>query len=104
MENFSIHSPRLPKSKTMLFLINRRLMEIGDELCTKVLGTDADGQDRAMQHQMLQESLKQQSALYLKNYHVQRMDELRTFLECELWEPCPVRSGFSVFIMEVRSE
>ncbi|CAG0914202.1 unnamed protein product [Notodromas monacha] len=75
-----------------------RLMEIGDELCD--VAVEDSENHRAPQHHMLQESLRQQSSLYLKNYHMHRMDELRTFLEHELWDPCPVRPGFSVFQME----
>ncbi|XP_070550140.1 syndetin-like [Ptychodera flava] len=70
----------------VLNLINR-LMEIGEEFC----GSKSEG---------LQDSIRQQSANYFKNYHRARMDELRMFLENEAWELCPVRSSFSILNLQ----
>lgn len=42
----------------------------------------------------LQESMKKQSLLYLSNYNISRLDELRIFLEYDGWELCPVKPDF----------
>ncbi|XP_077867411.1 syndetin-like, partial [Saccoglossus kowalevskii] len=70
----------------VLNLVNR-LMEIGEEFC----GSKSEG---------LQDSIRQQSANYFKNYHRARMDELRMFLENEAWELCPVKSSFSILNLQ----
>ncbi|KAB0791414.1 hypothetical protein PPYR_03214 [Photinus pyralis] len=64
-----------------------RLMEVGEEFC----GSKSDD---------LQESIRKQSFNYFKNYHVQRLDELRIFLENESWELCPVKATFDVLQLQ----
>ncbi|RZF38465.1 hypothetical protein LSTR_LSTR011955 [Laodelphax striatellus] len=44
----------------------------------------------------LQNSIRKQSILYFRRYHAGRLDELRIFLENEVWTPCPVRPDFSL--------
>jgi len=65
-----------------------RLMEIGDEFC----GSRSEG---------LEESIRKQSVNYFRSYHRSRMDELRMFLENEGWELCPVKSGFTIMMLQV---
>lgn len=66
----------------VLDIVNR-LISIGVEFCGE--GSSS-----------LQESMRQQSLNYFKNYHRARLDELKIFLETEAWELCPVRSTFSL--------
>lgn len=49
----------------------------------------------------LQESIRKQSVNYFKNYHAQRMDELKIFLENEMWEVCPVKPSFDILQLQV---
>ncbi|XP_064402332.1 syndetin-like isoform X2 [Halichondria panicea] len=65
----------------VLEIVNR-LISVGVEFCGE--GSDS-----------LQESMRQQSLKYFKNYHRGRLEELKLFLENEAWEPCPVRSSFN---------
>ncbi|KAK5638446.1 hypothetical protein RI129_012741 [Pyrocoelia pectoralis] len=64
-----------------------RLMEVGEEFCS----SKSDD---------LQESIRKQTFNYFKNYHVQRLDELRIFLENESWELCPVKPTFDVLQLQ----
>jgi hypothetical protein len=66
----------------VLDIVNR-LISIGMEFCGE--GSNS-----------LQDSMRQQSLNYFKNYHRARLEELKIFLETEAWEVCPVRSTFSV--------
>lgn len=70
----------------VLGIVNR-LMEIGDEFC----GSRSEG---------LEESIRKQSVNYFRSYHRSRMDELRMFLENEGWELCPVKSGFTIMMLQ----
>ncbi|CAN7997826.1 unnamed protein product [Ixodes hexagonus] len=65
----------------------RRLMDIGEEFCSS-------------RSEELQQSLKQQSLNYFKNYHRSCLEELRMFLENESWELVPVRSSFSLLQLQ----
>ncbi|XP_069050869.1 syndetin isoform X3 [Lepisosteus oculatus] len=60
-----------------------RLMQVGEEFC-------------GSKSEVLQESIKRQSVNYFKNYHRTRLEELRMFLENEVWEVCPVKSNFNI--------
>ena len=64
-------------------------MQVGEQFC----GSKSEG---------LEESLRKQSLAYFRNYHRARLDELRMFLENEAWELCPVKSNFSVMMLQVR--
>ncbi|KAF5290040.1 hypothetical protein FQA39_LY14821 [Lamprigera yunnana] len=64
-----------------------RLMEVGEEFCC----SKSDD---------LQESIRKQSINYFKNYHAQRLDELRIFLENESWEICPVKTTFDILQLQ----
>ncbi|KAF2896789.1 hypothetical protein ILUMI_09384 [Ignelater luminosus] len=64
-----------------------RFMEVGEEFC----GSKSDE---------LQESIRKQSVNYFKNYHAQRLDELRIFLENESWEICPVKPTFDILQLQ----
>ncbi|KAJ9592435.1 hypothetical protein L9F63_015851 [Diploptera punctata] len=68
-----------------------RLMEVGEEFC----GSKSED---------LQNSIKKQSSNYFCNYHHDRLDELRIFLENESWELCPVKPDFTILqLQEFRS-
>ncbi|KAK7862939.1 hypothetical protein R5R35_004896 [Gryllus longicercus] len=68
-----------------------RLMEIGEEFCGSKSGE-------------LQKLMKEQSGQYFRNYHRERLEELRIFLENEGWEICPVKQNFTVLqLQEFRS-
>ncbi|XP_015916520.1 syndetin [Parasteatoda tepidariorum] len=60
----------------------QRLMDVGEDFC-------------GSRSEELQESVRKQSVNYFRNYHRGFMEELRTFLENESWEICPVHSAFS---------
>ncbi|VEN33781.1 unnamed protein product [Callosobruchus maculatus] len=64
-----------------------RLIQVGEEFC------QSKSED-------LQESIRKQSANYFKNYHAQRMDELKIFLENEMWEICPVKPSFDILQLQ----
>lgn len=65
----------------------RRLTQVAEVFC----GDTAD---------VLQDFIKSQSMLYIKNYHSGRIEELRLFLENEGWEMCPVKSDFTVLNLQ----
>ncbi|KAL1502132.1 hypothetical protein ABEB36_007324 [Hypothenemus hampei] len=68
-----------------------RLIQVGEEFC-------------ASKSEDLQESIRKQSVCYFKNYHAQRMEELKIFMENEMWEICPVKSSFDILqLQEFRS-
>ncbi|XP_057652521.1 syndetin [Diorhabda carinulata] len=60
-----------------------RLIQVGEEFCSS-------------KSEDLQESIKKQSEYYFMNYHAQRLEELKIFLENEMWEICPVKSSFKI--------
>ncbi|XP_030747477.1 syndetin [Sitophilus oryzae] len=64
-----------------------RLIQVGDEFCSS-------------KSEDLQESIRKQSINYFKKYHLQRLDELKIFLENEIWELCPVKSSFSILQLQ----
>lgn len=71
--------------------IVHRLIEIGEEFC----GSKSED---------LQNSIKKQSSNYFGNYHHERLEELRIFLENESWEMCPVKPEFTILqLQEFRS-
>lgn len=64
-----------------------RLIQVGEEFC----GSKSED---------LQESIRKQSANYFNNYHVQRLEELKIFLENESWEICPVKPTFEILQLQ----
>ncbi|KAF7285885.1 hypothetical protein GWI33_009363 [Rhynchophorus ferrugineus] len=64
-----------------------RLIQVGDEFCSS-------------KSEDLQESIRKQSINYFKNYHSQRLDELKIFLENEIWELCPVKPTFNILQLQ----
>lgn len=64
-----------------------RLIEVGEEFC-------------GSKSEELQESIKKQSFNYFKNYHAQRIEELKIFLENESWEICPVKHTFDILQLQ----
>ncbi|KAK7073022.1 hypothetical protein SK128_015096 [Halocaridina rubra] len=73
----------------VLDVINK-LIDVGESFC-------------GSRSETLRESIKKQSLNYFRNHHRARMEELRMFLENEGWEPCPVKSTFSIYqLMEFR--
>ncbi|KAH1011506.1 hypothetical protein HUJ04_000858 [Dendroctonus ponderosae] len=68
-----------------------RLIQVGEEFCSS-------------KSEDLSESIRKQSICYFKNYHAQRLDELKIFMENEMWEICPVKPTFNVVqLQEFRS-
>ncbi|KAJ8933780.1 hypothetical protein NQ314_013816 [Rhamnusium bicolor] len=64
-----------------------RLIQVGEEFCSS-------------KSEDLQESIRKQSVNYFKNYHAQRLDELKIFLENEMWEICPVKPSFDILQLQ----
>lgn len=69
-------------------LFDCRLMQVGEEFCSS-------------KSEDLQESIRKQSVNYFKSYHAQRLEELRIFLENEIWEICPVKVTFDILQLQV---
>ncbi|XP_026725557.1 syndetin-like [Trichoplusia ni] len=67
--------------------ILRKLTQVAEVFC----GDKSD---------LLQDFIKTQSVLYIKNYHKGRMEELKLFLENEGWEQCPVKSTFNLLNLQ----
>ncbi|XP_059063012.1 syndetin [Achroia grisella] len=67
--------------------ILRKLTQVAEVFC----GDKSD---------ILQDFIKTNSVLYIKNYHRGRMDELKLFLENEGWEQCPVKSTFNLLMLQ----
>lgn len=65
-----------------------RLIQVGDEFCES-------------KSEELQESIRTQSINYFRNYHYQRLEELKIFLENESWEICPVKATFDILQLQV---
>uniref|UniRef100_A0A1B6C6F1 Vacuolar protein sorting-associated protein 54 N-terminal domain-containing protein n=1 Tax=Clastoptera arizonana TaxID=38151 RepID=A0A1B6C6F1_9HEMI len=64
-----------------------RLEQVGEEFCDS-------------QSEELQNSIKTQSANYFRRYHASRLDELKLFLENEVWAMCPVRPDFNLLHLQ----
>ncbi|KOB69591.1 Uncharacterized protein OBRU01_07977 [Operophtera brumata] len=67
--------------------ILRKMTQVAEVFC----GDKAD---------LLQDFIKTQSVVYIKNYHRGRMEELKLFLENEGWEQCPVKSTFTLLNLQ----
>ncbi|CAH0599560.1 unnamed protein product [Chrysodeixis includens] len=67
--------------------ILRKLTQVAEVFC----GDKSD---------LLQDFIKTQSVLYIKNYHKGRIEELKLFLENEGWEQCPVKSTFNLLNLQ----
>lgn len=68
-----------------LIEITNRLIQIGQEYC-------CDSGDSSI----LLNSVRDQTLSYFESYHTARLDEIKMFLENELWEWCPIKSTFSI--------
>jgi hypothetical protein len=66
------------------------LIQVGEEFC-------------GGKSETLEESIRKQSLNYFRSYHRTRLDELKMFLENEGWELCPVKSSFTIFMLQVQS-
>ncbi|KAL0277277.1 UNVERIFIED_CONTAM: hypothetical protein PYX00_004621 [Menopon gallinae] len=64
-----------------------RLIEIGEDFC-------------GSKSTELEDSIKQVTANYFKNYHTNKLEELRIFLENESWTQCPVRPSFNIMHLQ----
>lgn len=77
-----------PFEKFILILgILRKLTQVAEIFC----GDKSD---------VLQDFIKNNSVVYIKNYHKGRMEELKLFLENEGWEICPVKSTFNILNLQ----
>jgi len=63
--------------------ILNRLVSIGEEFC-------------GSKSQSLQDSIRVQTVNYFKAYHRATLDELKMFLENEVWAMCPVSPNFGI--------
>lgn len=77
-------------NKSYYLNLHFRLEQVGEEFC----GSESEE---------LQKSVRTQSSNYFKRYHSARLDELRIFLENEVWTPCPVRDDFNLLHLQVCS-
>lgn len=69
-----------------ILTVNNRLIEIGQEYC-----------NRNCDSQIMLKATKDQTLSFFKFYHVNHLEELKMFLENEIWHLCPVKSSFSIF-------
>ncbi|RNA36790.1 coiled-coil domain-containing [Brachionus plicatilis] len=69
-----------------ILVILNRFIELGNEFCNKA--SDCD---------IIIQAVKEQTLAYINFYHLSHLEELKMFLENEIWQCCPVRSDFSVF-------
>ncbi|CAF0856483.1 unnamed protein product [Brachionus calyciflorus] len=72
-----------------ILIILNRFIELGHEFCNK--NSDCN---------IILQSVKDQTLAYFKFYHVTHLEELKMFLENEIWQCCPVRQDFSVFNLQ----
>nr|XP_009859546.1 syndetin [Ciona intestinalis] len=77
----------------MILDIVKRFIEVGEDFIT-------DPSSNEQPIDSLTEPLRQQTLSYFHSHHRTRLDELLMFLENEAWQPCPVRSSFTVFGMD----
>lgn len=69
-----------------ILTVNNRLIEIGQEYC-----------NRSCDSQIMLKATKEQTLSFFKSYHINHLEELKMFLENEIWHLCPVKSSFSLF-------
>ena len=67
--------------------ITNRLIKVGEEICG----------DKSLD---LQDNMRKQSLNYFQSYHRARMEELRMFLENEMWDVWPVRPSFTIYSLK----
>nr|XP_018909417.1 PREDICTED: syndetin [Bemisia tabaci] len=67
--------------------IIHRLVIVGEEFC----GSESSE---------LKNSVRTQSSNYFRRYHASRLEELKLFLENEIWTPCPVKSDFTLLQLQ----
>lgn len=46
-------------------------------------------------------TLQKHTRLYFERYHCEKMEELKMFLESEVFTPCPVKRQFTLFDLAV---
>ncbi len=69
-----------------ILTVNNRLIEIGQEYC-----------NRSCDSQIMLKATKEQTLAFFKSYHMSHLEELKMFLENEIWHLCPVKPSFSIF-------
>ncbi len=69
-----------------ILTVNNRLIEIGQEYC-----------NRSCDSQIMLKATKDQTLSFFRSYHMNHLEELKMFLENEIWHLCPVKSSFSIF-------
>jgi syndetin len=79
----------------MLTIINR-IIKYGQEYCIK-----SSNQNKNVDCSILIKATKQQTLAYFKAFHLRHLEELKMFLENEIWQWCPVKSNFSIFKLQV---
>lgn len=68
-----------------ILIVLSRFIELGNEFCNKT--SDCD---------IIIQAVKEKTLDYIKFYHLSHLEELKMFLENEIWECCPVKSDFSI--------
>eukprot|EP01135_Chromosphaera_perkinsii_P008595 Nk52_evm37s1401 gene=Nk52_evmTU37s1401 len=46
---------------------------------------------------ILRDIIKSKSVLYFKSFHRAKMDDIKTMLENDVWQKCPLQKGFSIY-------
>lgn len=69
-----------------ILIVLSRFIELGNEFCNKA--SDCD---------IIIQAVKEKTLDYIKFYHLSHLEELKMFLENEIWECCPVKGDFSIF-------
>ncbi|VVD03931.1 unnamed protein product, partial [Leptidea sinapis] len=93
------------QSKVSMFLKSSGLEEYPFEKFIQILGilrklTQVAEVFCGDKSDLLQDFIKTQSVVYIKNYHKGRMEELKLFLENEGWEQCPVKPTFTLLSLQ----
>uniref|UniRef100_H2YKF8 Syndetin C-terminal domain-containing protein n=1 Tax=Ciona savignyi TaxID=51511 RepID=H2YKF8_CIOSA len=77
----------------MILDVVKRFIEVGEDFIHNPSSSEPPTDS-------LNEPLRQQTLAYFHAHHRTRVDELIMFLDNEAWQPCPVKSTFTVFTME----
>lgn len=74
-----------------ILTINNRIIKYGQEYCNNKK-TDCS---------IMIKATKDQTLAYFKSYHISHLEELKMFLENEVWQWCPVKTNFSIYKLQV---
>ena len=74
-----------------ILTILHKLVEFGNEFCNNL------SQAPEVTSKILLSAVKDQTLAYFRAIHILHLEELKMFLENEIWQWCPVQSNFSIF-------